>query len=95
MSKLSMGEDLAERLDDLICAWDNVVGTEMDTVLMLLLGEEKKPPFKQNSHLLNLNFFISGWLGFGGLIFAVSHLVYTSIGPVDNVSLSSPAAIPP
>jgi hypothetical protein len=25
----------------------------------------------------------------------VSHLVYTSIGPGDNVSLSSPAAIPP
>ena len=36
-----MGEDLAERVDDLICAWDQVVGTELDTVVMLLLG--KKP----------------------------------------------------
>ena len=52
--KLSMGEDLAERVDDLICAWDQVVGTELDTVVMLLLGEEKKTPFKQNGHLLNI-----------------------------------------
>jgi hypothetical protein len=49
-----MGEDLAERVDDLICAWDQVVGTELDTVVMLLLGQKKKTPFKQNSHLLNL-----------------------------------------
>ena len=35
-----MGEDLAERVDDLICAWDKVVGTELDTVVLLLLGEE-------------------------------------------------------
>ena len=89
LHKLSMGEDLAERVDDLICAWDKVVGTELDTVVMLLLGQKKKTPFKQNG-LLNLYFFTSGWLGFGGLIFAVSHLVYTSMGPADNVSLSYP-----
>ena len=35
-----MGEDLAERVDDLICAWDKVVGNELDTVVLLLLGEE-------------------------------------------------------
>ena len=34
-----MGEDLAERVDDLICAWDKVVGTELETVVILLLGE--------------------------------------------------------
>ena len=45
--KLSMGEDLAERVDDLICAWDQVVGTELDTVVMLLLG--KKTLFNTNS----------------------------------------------
>ena len=43
IQKLSMGEDLAERVDDLICAWDNVVGTELDTVVMLLLGRKEKP----------------------------------------------------
>ena len=37
-----MDEDLAERVDDLICAWDNVVGTELDTVAMLLLGQKEK-----------------------------------------------------
>ena len=89
-----MGEDLAERVDDLICAWDQVVGTELDTVVMLLLG--KKTLFNTNSFAtFKIYFFIQGWLGFGGLIFTVSHLLYTSIGPADNVSLSSPAAIPP
>ena len=39
--KLSMGEDLAERVDDLICAWDNVVGTELETVVILLLGRNE------------------------------------------------------
>ena len=33
-----MGEDIADRVDDLICAWDKVVGTELDTLVMLLLG---------------------------------------------------------
>ena len=42
IQKLSMGEDLAERVDDLICAWDNVVGTELETVVMLLLGRKEK-----------------------------------------------------
>jgi hypothetical protein len=41
IQKLSMGEDLAERVDDLICAWDNVVGTELETVVMLLLGRNE------------------------------------------------------
>lgn len=36
--KVVMGEDLADRLDDLICAWDKVVGTDLDTVVLLLLG---------------------------------------------------------
>ena len=35
-----MGEDLAERVDDLICVWDKVVGTDLDTVVVLLLGAE-------------------------------------------------------
>ena len=35
-----MGEDLAERVDDLICVWDKVVGTPLDTVVVLLLGAE-------------------------------------------------------
>ena len=38
---------------------------------------------------------ISGWLGFGGVIFAVSHVIYSSIGPGDTPSFSPPAAIPP
>ena len=42
LHKLSMGEDMAERVDDLICAWDKVVGTELDTVVMLLLGQKMK-----------------------------------------------------
>jgi len=70
--KLSMGEDIADRLDDMICAWDKVVGTELDTLVILLLG----------------------WLGFGGLIFTVSHIVYTTIGTSENVSLPTPATIP-
>jgi hypothetical protein len=27
------------RLDDLICAWDKVVGTDFETLVLLLLGE--------------------------------------------------------
>jgi hypothetical protein len=38
-----MGEDLAERVDVLICAWDNVVETELNTVVMILLGRKEKP----------------------------------------------------
>ena len=33
-----MGEDLADKVDDFICAWDQVVGTEVDTLVVLLLG---------------------------------------------------------
>ena len=38
---------------------------------------------------------IEGWLGFGGIIFTVSHLVYTSMGPGDVTSLPPPSPIPP
>ena len=31
-------EDLADKVDDLICAWDKVVGTDLETVVILLLG---------------------------------------------------------
>ena len=31
-----MVEDVADRLDDLICAWDKVVGTDVETVVVLL-----------------------------------------------------------
>ena len=34
-----MVEDLADQLDDLICAWDKVVGTEIETVVVILLGK--------------------------------------------------------
>ena len=33
-----MAEDIADRLDDLICAWDKVVGTDLYTLVLLLLG---------------------------------------------------------
>ena len=34
-----MGEDLADKVDDFICAWDKVVGTDLDTLVVLILGE--------------------------------------------------------
>ena len=46
-----MVEDVADRLDDLICAWDKVVGTELDTVVMLLLGQKIEKTSHQNYHL--------------------------------------------
>ena len=33
-----MTEDLADKVDDFICAWDKVVGTDLDTLVVLLLG---------------------------------------------------------
>ena len=36
-----------------------------------------------------------GWLGFGGVIFTVSHLVYSTLGPGDGSSMAPPASIPP
>ena len=68
-----MGEDLADKVDDFICAWDKVVGTDLDTLVVLILG----------------------WLGFGGVIFTVSHLVYSTLGPGDASSQSQPTNIPP
>ena len=38
LSSLKMGEDLADNVDQFICAWDRVVGTEIDTLVVLLLG---------------------------------------------------------
>ena len=35
-----MGEDLADKVDDFICAWDKVVGTDIDTLVVLILGED-------------------------------------------------------
>lgn len=68
-----MGEDLADKVDDFICAWDKVVGTDLDTLVVLILG----------------------WLGFGGIIFTVSHLVYSTLGPGDVTSQPPPSDIPP
>ena len=34
-----MGEDLADKVDDFICAWDKVVGTDLDTLVVLILGQ--------------------------------------------------------
>ena len=39
--RLKMGEDLAESVDQFICAWDSVVGTEIDTLVVLLLGNNR------------------------------------------------------
>ena len=58
IQKLSMGEDLAERVDDLICAWDKVVGTDLDTVVVLLLGAE----IDMARHLNILNYFRMAWI---------------------------------
>ena len=35
-------EDLADKVDDLICAWDKVVGTDIETVVILILGTRSK-----------------------------------------------------
>lgn len=53
-----MTEDVADSLDDLICAWDKMMGADLETLVLLLLG----------------------WLGFGGLIFLVAHIIYASLG---------------
>ena len=31
-------EDLADKVDDLICVWDKVVDSDIETVVILLLG---------------------------------------------------------
>ena len=84
-----MGEDLADKVDDFICAWDKVVGTDIDTLVVLILGEEA------DTGVMSHNKFTIGWLGFGGVIFTVSHLVYSTLGPGDSSSLAPPPAIPP
>ena len=40
LSLFNMGEDLADKVDDFICAWDKVVGTDIDTLVVLILGEQ-------------------------------------------------------
>ena len=41
LARLRMGEDLADSVDQFICAWDKVVGTEIDTLVVLLLGNNE------------------------------------------------------
>ena len=41
-----------------------------------------------------LKFLFVGWLGFGGIIFSISHLVYSTLGPAD-ITLAPPSPIPP
>ena len=75
------GPDIAEQVDDLICVMDKVVGSQADTIIILLVG----------------------WLLFGGVIFLVSHLIYSTITtePVSAVlttipvvSVSPPSDLP-
>ena len=75
------GADIAEQVDDLICVMDKVVGSQADTIVILLVG----------------------WLLFGGVIFLVSHLIYSTIsteaGPavissIPLVSVSPPCDLP-
>ena len=87
-----MGEDLADKVDDFICAWDKVVGTDIDTLVVLILGENHSN-IMLCCHVVILMFL--GWLGFGGVIFTVSHLVYSTLGPGDSSSMSPPPSIPP
>lgn len=48
--RLKMGEDLADSVDQFICAWDRVVGTEIDTLVVLLLGNHHS--LTSNTHNL-------------------------------------------
>ena len=74
------GADIAEQVDDLICVMDKVVGSQADTIVILLVG----------------------WLLFGGVIFLVSHLIYSTIStepglplsPLPVVSVSPPSDLP-
>ena len=70
------GDDIAEQVDDLICVMDKVVGSQVDTIVILLVG----------------------WLLFGGVIFLVSHLIYSTISTepvsVPVVSVSPPCDLP-
>ena len=36
-----------------------------------------------------------GWLGFGGLIFTLSHLIFSTLGPGETAALQTPGPIPP
>ena len=86
-----MVEDVADGLDDLICAWDKVVGTDVETVVVLLLGK-----LLNNKNIIPMPNSI-GWLVFGGVIFLISHLIYSTLGTADveDAYSSPPAHIPP
>jgi len=70
---LKMTEDIADKLDDLICTWDKVMGTDFETLVLLLLG----------------------WLAFGGVVFLLSHLIYSSMGAGDETKPPLPTPIIP
>ena len=40
LTNFKMGEDLADKVDDFICAWDKVVGTDIDPLVVLILGKK-------------------------------------------------------
>ena len=44
LTSFRMGEDLADKVDEFICAWDKVVGTDLDTLVVLILGECRTCP---------------------------------------------------
>ena len=83
-------EDLADKVDDLICAWDKVVGTDLETVVILLLGMREYWNNDYKSWMI-----LSGWLVFGGVIFLISHLIYSTLGTEDEVSSPPPPDLVP
>ena len=90
LTSFRMGEDLADKVDEFICAWDKVVGTDLDTLVVLILGECARA-----RHATRDQHTCPGWLGFGGVIFTVSHLVYSTLGPGTADLAAPPPAIPP
>ena len=90
LTSFRMGEDLADKVDEFICAWDKVVGTDLDTLVVLILGECARA-----RHATSDQHTCPGWLGFGGVIFTVSHLVYSTLGPGTADLAAPPPAIPP
>ena len=49
LTSFRMGEDLADKVDEFICAWDKVVGTDLDTLVVLILGECRTCPPRDTS----------------------------------------------
>ena len=83
-------EDLADKVDNLICVWDKVVGSDIETVVILLLGMRT---YSINDYRLLM--IMSGWLVFGGVIFLISHLIYSTLGTEDEVSSPPPPDLVP